>query len=446
MAEKNLPQSLQNEQVARTPLSSVVSIEQQRAIQEVQGMMIMAKKFPRNEADIEEKIKKACQRKSLAEEARYVYPRGDTTVQGPSIRLAEAIARLWGNMLYGIQELSRSPGHSEMEAYAWDLESNTRRSIKFQVDHIRWTKKGSYDLKDPRDIYEMTANMGARRVRACIQGIIPADIFDIAEEECEKTVAAALEGKTEDIIKVMVAKYDEIGVKVAALEKRLGHKIEATINQEIIVLRKIFVSIRDGMGKKEDYFESSVEQKSKDKEAALTEKLAGEQGKQTGTATDPTIGDTRAKTESDPVSPPIAEQPPGKQRSPAVVVAQAPPFTPGEAHPVVIPDGQDSVDLDIPLFEPPDMPGPGVPDPPAVAPPPPPQKVNEFRLPEGKTKKDYVKERGGKNGMVLDCPPGGWKPNMRVTEKFCRGMCDHYEAKKCPMYLPDPSETDGAKK
>ena len=75
------------------PLSSVTSIEQQRAIQEVQGMMIMAKKFPRDEALVEEKIRQACRRKSLAEVARYIYPKGGTTVQGPSIRLAETIAR-----------------------------------------------------------------------------------------------------------------------------------------------------------------------------------------------------------------------------------------------------------------------------------------------------------------------------------------------------------------
>jgi len=153
--------------------TSVTQIEQQRASQEVQAQVIMAKRFPRDEIEIFNKVMKACSRKSLAEVSQYVYPKGGTTIQGPSIRLAETLARLWGNMLYGLQELSRHDGWSEMESFAWDLETNTRRSIRFNVPHTRYTKKGSYDLEDPREIYEMTANMGARRVRACILGIIP---------------------------------------------------------------------------------------------------------------------------------------------------------------------------------------------------------------------------------------------------------------------------------
>jgi recombination protein RecT len=185
-----------------------------------------------------------------------------------------------------------------------------------------------------------------------------------------------------------------------------------------------------------------VEQKSKDKEAALTEKLAGpkhEEGaspNQAVTASNPPLTERQNAK-----APPNTEQPPGN-KSAEVVGPQPPPFDPGEAPPVLIPEGQDSVDLDIPLFEPPDIPGLSVSQPPLVVLPKPPAKVNEFRLPEGKTKKDYIKETGGNAGMVLYCPPGGWKKGMLITQKFCRGMCDHYEAKKCPMYLPDPTGTE----
>ena len=53
------------------------------------------------------------------------------------IRLAEELARCWGNIDYGLRELSRRAGESEMEAYAWDLETNTMSSQKFTVKHIR---------------------------------------------------------------------------------------------------------------------------------------------------------------------------------------------------------------------------------------------------------------------------------------------------------------------
>ncbi|HDY6515851.1 TPA: hypothetical protein RRC01_006467, partial [Pseudomonas aeruginosa] len=102
-----------------------VNIEQSRAVTEAQGKLILAKKFPRDEALAYSKIMNSCSRPTLAASGEYAYPRGGQTVSGPSIRLAEELARCWGNIEYGIRELSRQQGNSEMEAYAWDLETNT---------------------------------------------------------------------------------------------------------------------------------------------------------------------------------------------------------------------------------------------------------------------------------------------------------------------------------
>lgn len=151
-----------------------------RQAQEVQAAMVIAKKFPRDEVQSFNRIMRACQRKTLAEQAMYEYPRGGTKVTGPSIRLAEAMAQNWGNLDYGIIELEQKNGESQVMAYAWDLETNTRQTKIFSVPHIRSTKKGNVTLTDPRDIYELVANQGARRVRACILGVIPGDVIDSA--------------------------------------------------------------------------------------------------------------------------------------------------------------------------------------------------------------------------------------------------------------------------
>lgn len=71
----------------------------------------------------------------------YEYPRGGTKVTGPSIRLAEAMAQNWGNLDYGLIELEQKAGESQVMAYAWDLETNTRQTIVFSVPHIRATKR-----------------------------------------------------------------------------------------------------------------------------------------------------------------------------------------------------------------------------------------------------------------------------------------------------------------
>lgn len=164
-----------------------------RQTQEVQGAIFMAKKFPRDEYEAIEKIRRSCQRATLAEQAIYSYPRGGQNVSGPSVRLAEALAQNWGNIDYGIIELEQKDGKSEMMAYAWDLETNTRVTKIFGVEHKRDTRNGSYALTDSRDIYEATANFGARRMRACILGVIPGDVVDMAVNECKETQKKAME-------------------------------------------------------------------------------------------------------------------------------------------------------------------------------------------------------------------------------------------------------------
>ncbi|MCH8828317.1 MAG: type II secretion system F family protein, partial [Planctomycetes bacterium] len=49
----------------------------------------------------------SCRRPGFAEVARYSFPRGDATIEGPSIDLAREIARCWGNMRCGIRIVSQ---------------------------------------------------------------------------------------------------------------------------------------------------------------------------------------------------------------------------------------------------------------------------------------------------------------------------------------------------
>lgn len=257
--------------IMETPTQDgAVAVEQSRAIQEVQGAIVMAKKFPRNETACFNRIIEACKRKNLAESAMYSYPRGSEKVTGASIRLAETLAKYWGNIQFGIVELSQQNGASEVLAYAWDLESNTRQIKQFTVKHSRYSKKaGITKLTDPRDIYEMTANQGARRLRACILGVLPSDILESAVEECEKTLRGNNKDPLIDRVRACVAKFAEIGVSQEMIEKRFNHKIDAIDVHELVALGKIFNSLRDNMAKIEDFFEKpKAEQKAANEEDA----------------------------------------------------------------------------------------------------------------------------------------------------------------------------------
>lgn len=230
-----------------------------RQAQEVQAAMVVAKRFPRDEVDSFNRIMTSCQRKSLAERAMYEYPRGGTKVTGPSIRLAEAMAQNWGNIDFGIIELEQNNGESQVMAYAWDLETNTRQTKIFNVPHVRGTKKGNIPLTDPRDIYEMVANQGARRLRACILGVIPGDVIDAAVEQCQKTL---MEGNKEPLIdrvrKGIKLFEDKFSVSQQMIEKYIGCKSEAFSENDMVRLNNVYRSLRDGMANREDYFDIAL--------------------------------------------------------------------------------------------------------------------------------------------------------------------------------------------
>lgn len=245
-------QNVQNSMQKNTQTMMMVN----RQAQEVQAAMVIAKKFPRDEVESYNRILRSCQRKSLAESAMYEYPRGGTKVTGPSIRLAETMAQNWGNLDFGITELEQTDGESQVMAYAWDLETNTRQVKIFSVPHVRSTKKGNVLLTDPRDIYEMVANQGARRLRSCILGIIPGDVVEAAVEECQKTLATGNDEPLIDRVRKGIKMFeDRFSVTQEMVEKYIGCKSEAFSENDMIRLNNVYRSLRDGMAKREDFFE-----------------------------------------------------------------------------------------------------------------------------------------------------------------------------------------------
>lgn len=237
--------------------NAATMVAQTREMAEAIGQMQMAKAFPRDVVAARDRILNACTRPKLAETACYTYARGGSEITGPSIRLAEMLAQNWGNMTFGIRELEQRNGESTCEAFAWDMETNARQTKIFQVPHIRYTRQGAYRLSDPRDIYELVANNGARRLRACILGVIPGDVVEEAVEACDKTLKTKF-AVTPERIKALVEKFAEYKVTAAQIEKRIQCHIAAMKPAQMANLGKIYNSIKDGMSKPEDWFEAEA--------------------------------------------------------------------------------------------------------------------------------------------------------------------------------------------
>ena len=236
-----------------------VAIEASRAVAEAQGKLLIAKRFPRDEVAAYAKAIQACQRPTMAAKAFYAYPRAGKTVEGPTIRFAEELARCWGNIDYGIKELSQDNGKSELQAYAWDLETNAQSVQNFTNPHQREVKGKMQTLTSQRDIYENNANMATRRMRARILAILPAWFVEDCINECKKTLAGQNDMPLIDRVKKMVVAFQKYGVSQEMLERRLKRKVEAMTADDFTEYIGIFNAIKGGESKVAEWFEAPAE-------------------------------------------------------------------------------------------------------------------------------------------------------------------------------------------
>lgn len=268
MNNTNAIAEFENKAPAIRPVGAEIATT--REAQEVQVAMVVAQRFPRDPVTAYNRIMADCSRRSLAEKAMYEYTRGGTTVTGPSIHLAKAMARGWGNLDSGFKVLESGPKESTVMSYCWDLETNYREARVFTVPNIRQTRNGSYPLTDPRDIYENIANQASRRERACILAIIPADVVDAAVGQCNATLNGNSDKPIIDRVRDMVKRFsDRFDITQDMLEAYIGRNADSFTVQSITRLQNVYNALKDGTQSVED-FKASI--------------APAKNGKKTGTA------------------------------------------------------------------------------------------------------------------------------------------------------------------
>lgn len=214
---------------ARQAVSQATSVEQSRAVAEVQAAVTVAQACPRNMLTAWAEMRAACGRLGLANRAFYSVPNRGS---GPSVHLARELARIWGNLDYGVRELHRDDagGTSEVLAYAWDQQTNTRSSRSLVVPHARMKTDRQTNVKtrevlfDLGDIYLNNQNIGARAVRETIFTVLPADYVAEAQDLCRATIERG-DGEPLDVrIANVVTRFAELGVTVPRIEAKVGRK------------------------------------------------------------------------------------------------------------------------------------------------------------------------------------------------------------------------------
>jgi len=231
------------------PATQATAVEQARAVAEVAAAVQVAQMNPRDMNRAWEDMKAACSRLGLAERAFYaVVNRG----KGPSVHLARELARIWGNLDYGVHELHRDDvrGMSEVRAFAWDQQTNVRSSRTLQVPHLRMVKVDGVQQRKPLidlgDVYLNNQNIGARAVREAIFTVLPADFVFEAQEICRATIRNGDGKPLNERIAGMVDGFKQLGVTVAQIETRVERKRGQWTAADVAELRVVYGSIQRG--------------------------------------------------------------------------------------------------------------------------------------------------------------------------------------------------------
>lgn len=242
---------------ARPETSQATQVEQSRAIAEVQAAVVVAQQCPRDMARAEGEMREACGRLALAQRAFYRVPKRG---EGPSVHLARELARIWGNVSYGVKELRRDDraGISEILAYAWDVQTNTRSERTFVVPHQRMVAGERKALVDLGDVYLNNQNVGARAVRECIFTVLPTWYVEVAQEICAAALKNGDGRPLKDRIADMVAAFSaSYGVSAAQIEGRLGRKRGQWDHGDVATMIVTFESLKRGETTVPDEFPSA---------------------------------------------------------------------------------------------------------------------------------------------------------------------------------------------
>lgn len=229
-------------------IGQATAVEQARAVAEVQAAIVVARQCPRDVQAALSAMRESCQQRALADRAFFKFPRAGGSVTGPSIHLARELARCWGNIQYGIAELRRDDdaGFSEIQAFAWDIQTNTRSAHVFIVPHKRDKRGGPERLVELRDIYENNANNGARRVREAIFAVLPTWLIEEAKDICVATLSdgggKSLAQRIADAVKM----YEGIGITREQLETKIGRPISKWTEHDFVQIGIAFKSLQRG--------------------------------------------------------------------------------------------------------------------------------------------------------------------------------------------------------
>ena len=228
---------------------------------------------PRKETECWERIQKNCRNPKIAETSEYSVRRGRDIVRGPSIRFAEMVLREWGNIFVDTQITRDDEFIRRCKVMITDLQSNAQYSHEITVEKtversfcpdgekplsVRKNSNGKlvYKLKATEsDVAPKFAAEVSKALRTFGLRLIPTYVIEDGIEACRETVLSGVKEDPDSAQKKLIKAFSALraSISVSDLEQYLGHKIEHMTDDEILSLRAVYTSLKDGHAVWADY-------------------------------------------------------------------------------------------------------------------------------------------------------------------------------------------------
>lgn len=232
------------------------------AREQIKLAYFMATQAPRNQREAWQRIMEACRRPTFAQKAIYAKPVDGSKIEGPSIRLAEAIIREWRNIIVRTSVVYEDSDARRVSVLVIDLESNLQlcREIVTPKTVERKNPKGRDVIGERLNskgervyIVRATEDEMANRESAAVSKIvrneglrlIPADVVEDAMGEARRTRKQAAAADPDFAIKSLVYRFGELRIGVADLERYIGGPIDRATPEQIDDLEGVLQAIRD---------------------------------------------------------------------------------------------------------------------------------------------------------------------------------------------------------
>ena len=240
----------------------------------VEARFLVALHRPRDVDVVRSRLLKDCRRPRFAEVARYKRPVGkkrengrwvDAYAEGPSIRFAEAALRHMGNLDVTNPTIYDDSEKMIVRVTVTDLETNATLSKDILIQKTverRSLKKDQKPLGSrlnsfgemvylvqatEADIKVKEAALVSKVLRTLVCRLVPGDILDEAMELCIQTQLNRASEDPDAARKRIADGFDKLGISPDELKRYLGHELSTCSPAEVVDLRELYTSIKDGM-------------------------------------------------------------------------------------------------------------------------------------------------------------------------------------------------------